>query len=87
MQEPKFEIGDSLRDRVTGLQGIAMAVAFYHSGCVHYALQVRKVKDVGGLPEWQWMDQNRLDLKKKKAVVFDEPEDGSGGPVPNPPAL
>ena len=82
MKKAKFNNGDLLKDRVTGLEGIVMVVAYYSTGCVHCGLQEQRVKDDGTLNDWVWLDQSRLDLVKSSAVVFDIDDNGTSGPSP-----
>lgn len=80
----KFESGDILRDRITGLQGVVMVKAEYSTGCHHYGIQPRETKD-GKEPDWTWLDQSRLDLVEKGAVKFSIPEATTSGPFPSGP--
>lgn len=83
----KFNIGDLLEDKVTGFTGIAMAVTLYATGCIHYGLASKKLKTDGGTTDWEWFDENRLKLKKKKVIKFKLIEDINGGPEQNPPQM
>lgn len=81
----KYENGDVLKDKVTGLQGVVMVRAEYSTGCHHYGIQSQKeVND--GLPDWHWLDQSRLELVKKNAVKFEIPEGTTSGPFPSGPS-
>jgi len=74
----KFELGDTLKDVVTGYKGIAMVRAEYFTGCVHYGLCPKNLKD-GKIDEWEWIDQTRLVLVKNvKRVVLSETVNPSG---------
>jgi len=86
-KEFKFEIGDTLKDRVTGLKGVVMVRAHYATGCAHYGL-AQKQKADGTVPDWVWLDGSQLDLKKTiKRVKFDVSGDGTSGPMPSGPQL
>lgn len=87
MQGNKWNSGDLLKDEVTGLEGIVMVVAFYATGCIHYGLQQRKTKEDGTVPDWQWIDQSQLKLKKKGVVQFGGIEQKPSGPSPKGPQL
>ena len=70
MIEHKFNLGDKLKDNVTGLTGIVMVIAKYATGCLHYGIQAKIIKDNGTLPDWQWLDESRYTLVKANAVDF-----------------
>jgi hypothetical protein len=82
MRQAKFENGDELKDKVTGLKGIVMVVAFYSSGCIHYGVQPRALKDKGTPAEWVWLDEGRYSLVKKGAISFNIDEHRPSGPMP-----
>lgn len=79
-----YEIGDMLKDRVTGCQGVVLAITFYSTGCIHYGL-CRQMKEDGFLPEWEWFDQSRLEMVNKGVVEFNITPEKPGGPFPNAP--
>lgn len=80
----KFNCGDELRDKVTGLQGIVMVCASYATGCHHYGISPSNAKD-GKCPDWEWIDQSRLEMVREKAVTFNLPEVGTSGAFPSGP--
>ncbi len=55
----KFELGDVLKDKITGFQGVVMVRAEYFTGCAHYGLCSQELKD-GRITEWEWIDEIRL---------------------------
>ncbi len=79
----KFENGDQLKDKVSGFVGIVMVRAEYSTGCIHYGL-ASEAKD-GNIPEWNWLDQSRVELSKKNVVTFEIPEGTTSGPFPSGP--
>ena len=78
MIDHKYDIGDMLEDKVTGYKGVVMGITYYATGCVHYALQSRIIGRDDKLPEWQWMDETRLDRIEEKAVEFNGRQATSG---------
>jgi hypothetical protein len=68
----KFDVGDLLMEKVTEMEGIVMVMAKYSTGCHHYGLLPRFVKDDKTEPDWTWYDESRLVLVRKGAVCFDE---------------
>ena len=56
-----FNLGDLLKDRVSGLTGVAMGVTSYVYGCRRWGIAPRETKD--GQPiAWAWFDEPQLDL-------------------------
>lgn len=86
-KESKFNNGDVLVDVVTGLEGVVMVVAFYSTGCIHYGLQPRGLKESGEPKEWTWLDESRLSRKEEQAVKFQVAPGRTSGPMPQGPKL
>lgn len=78
----KFECGDLLRDRVTGLEGCVMVRAEYATGCHHYGIMPNKLKSDGTEYDWTWLDQSRLELVTQQAVEFQIDKTRTSGPQP-----
>lgn len=83
--EAKFSIGDLLKNKVTDFEGIVMAIAFYHTGCTHYALQARELKEDGTELDYNWLDGSQLELMK--AGAYSPGGLPNGGPAQNPPKM
>ncbi|RJQ58023.1 MAG: hypothetical protein C4530_11460 [Desulfobacteraceae bacterium] len=82
----RIQLGDEVKDRVTGYKGIAVAHTRYLQGCDRFSVQASVDKD-GKVPDWQSFDAPQLDVVKSGKVKsqFDEAVDGSpkkpGGPA------
>lgn len=63
-----IKLGQTVRDRITGFQGVVTGIVNYISGC-HQALVVPRVKDDGSLTDAQWFDLQRLEIDGSIAVV------------------
>lgn len=87
MVNSKYGLGDHLREKVTGLEGIVMVVAKYATGCVHVGIQPHGLDSNGKRREWDWIDQSQMELVEKRKVVFDVDENTPGGPCPSGPQL
>ena len=70
MTETHYGIGDKLKDRVSGYEGIVMAVTYYSTGCIQYGVALDRTNKDGGLEDWQWFDQSRVELVTNKAINF-----------------
>lgn len=86
MIEHEFNLGDKLRDKVTGLEGVVLVIAKYATGCIHYGIQSDKVKEDGTIANWEWLDESRFKLMIKKAVDFNI-ENPTSGPAPTGPSM
>ena len=67
-----FTLGHKYRDRVLGIEGVAVAAARYLTGCDQIQLASR---DANGMPYSQWFDVTRIE----GVVVEERP----GGPGPD----
>ncbi len=66
----KIELGHTVRDRITGFEGVVTGLVAYISGC-NQALVSPKVGNDGGLKDNHWFDLQRLDLQPAEPVVLD----------------
>lgn len=65
------KLGDLVRDRISGYEGIAVAVCSYLQGCDRMTVQP-KVKEDGVLPEAKSFDAPDLEVLKRSAVSYDK---------------
>lgn len=63
-----IELGDEVRDLVTGLQGIATAKIDYLVGCRHIGVTLAHLNDDGVPFPVQWVDEPQLEVVKRHAV-------------------
>lgn len=82
----KFKLGETLKDIVTGFEGVALGRTQYFTGCNHYGLCPRQVPKDSKPDDWVWLDESRLVTVSKKKILFsvDIP---TSGPHPNPPKM
>lgn len=80
-------LGDAVRDVITGFEGIVQGRTEYLFGCVSMLVKSREMKD--GLPlEGKWLDENQLVVTEAGAVPPTQTEpapkpqraEGTGGP-------
>ncbi|KKN19534.1 hypothetical protein LCGC14_0944690 [marine sediment metagenome] len=81
----KFELGEVLKDIVTGFTGVAMVRAEYFTGCTHYGLQPQSLKDEKPI-NWEWIDESQL-VKVKGAEKVERERTGESGPFPKGPQM
>lgn len=77
----KFDLGDKVKDAVTGFEGVVIARSEYLNGCIRYGVQSPKLKD-NKPQDCEWIDQGQLSLVKSKAVNLEVKR--TGGPRPSP---
>lgn len=76
----KIELGDIVRDKVTGFKGVAMGRTTWLFGCDRISVQPQGLKKEGGTYEVQSFDEPQLEIVKK-AKTKDKPENHThGGP-------
>jgi hypothetical protein len=85
MDHFKFELGEVLKDVVTGFQGVAMGRTQYFTDCNHYGLCSQKLDKDGKIGEWVWLDETRLIRTKKVKIVLGERAKPTSGMFPDPP--
>ena len=84
----KYEIGEILRDKITGFNGVVMVRSEYYTGCTQYGLLPRNLDDKGKISDWEWIDEIRLETLGEKINVSREiREQTPGGPAPFAPEM
>jgi hypothetical protein len=77
-----INLGDRVKDIVTGFTGIAAGRYEYMTGCTQYGVAPEKLKD-GAVADWATFDESRLTIVKRSAVKLRKaPEIADGGPSP-----
>lgn len=79
----KYQLGEELKDIVTGFVGFAVGYTVYLTGCNHYGLASRKLGTNGKPGDWEWFDESRLIPTGKKLKGYKAPN--TSGPEPNAP--
>ncbi len=62
MNKFKFELGERVKDVVTGFVGVIMSRAEFLTGCAQYGVTSTKLDKDGKRHEWEYFDENRLVL-------------------------
>lgn len=71
-----LKLGERVKDKITGFEGVAVARCEYLNGCISIQVQPTELKD-GNMVKPAWIDETQL--AKSKAKV--------GGPQERPPAI
>ncbi len=63
-----IELGDRVKDKITGLEGIAVGITNYLYGCRRVSIQPEQVKDHKPA-DWFTIDEPQTEIVKKSAVA------------------
>jgi hypothetical protein len=89
----RINLGDQVKDKVTGFKGIAVAVTTWLNGCVRVTITPESLDKDGKIQDSQSFDEEQLELLKagKVAAVKSRepapivvPKAKTGGPKPEP---
>ena len=69
----KFKQGATLRDKVTGFEGVVIARMDHLTGCNRYLIQPKVDKD-GKMPDGIYIDEPALEQMDVLRVILDRPE-------------
>lgn len=72
----KFDLGDRVRDRVTGHEGIAVVNIAFINGCVRYGVAGKKQKKSEKVPDEVYFASEQLELIKAQELVVDSTDTG-----------
>jgi hypothetical protein len=56
----EFQLGARLKDKVSGLEGIAVGRLEYLNGCIQYCIKAKVGKD-NKIPDAEWIDSQQLE--------------------------
>ena len=78
--------GQVLRDKISGLEGVVMVRCHYATGCLHYGIQRKGLKEDGSTYSWEYFDQSQVEpVEEGESVSFDIKPGNTSGPMPNAP--
>lgn len=79
------QLGDRVKDTITGFSGIVIGVTDYLYGCKHVLVAPEGLTKEGKRLESDWLDEDRLVVEKRGVVA--RPESAAvraGGPATEP---
>ena len=79
----QIKLGMTVKDKITGLQGIAMSKIEYLTNCTHFGVQPQVVTEKDQIPDWTYFDERRLEIVDTKNVLEGTKEADNGGPESN----
>ncbi|QXN71258.1 hypothetical protein RCKVOTHE_57 [Rhodobacter phage RcKvothe] len=83
MDRNGIDLGDKVRDNVTGFAGTVTGIADYLTGCSQASIQP-PCDEKGGFVEARWFDVDRLHVVEKKVAVH-VVKTARGGPAGSAP--
>jgi len=81
-KERKIELGDRVKDKVSGYIGVVVAVTIWLNGCARMGIQAETVKKDEQPQDVVWIDEFQLKLVRKAIVKTVSRE--TGGPRSEP---
>jgi hypothetical protein len=75
----KIQLGDQVRHKITGFEGVVICITTWLNGCVRIGVQPRKLSKEGKIRETETIDEDELVLVKK--AVMSLPMASPGGPT------
>ena len=72
----KIKLGDKVRDKVTGFEGIATSRVEYINKCVQFCVKPKMGKD-NKMPDGEYIDIDQLEVVGEGVLIESEP---TGGP-------
>jgi hypothetical protein len=81
-EKTMVKLGHTVRDAITGFQGVVTARCEYINGCVQFCVTPRVAED-GKMPTGEWIDHQRLEVTGGAEVLTIT---GTGGPQRNAPS-
>ncbi len=76
----KFALGEIVREKIAGFEGVIMSQCNYISGCVQYGVLSRKLTLEGKTHDWVYYDENRLTTIGTERIVLDEEQEVADTP-------
>lgn len=80
----KINLGDRVKDKITGFYGIVVAITHWLNGCVRVSIQPEKLEKDGKIPDSQAFDEAQLVVVKRAAVAPHGQVTHPAGPRPDP---
>lgn len=80
-----MKLGDFVRDRITGFEGVATGVANYITGCTQWLVTSKKLKPDGDTVA-NWLDEVRLEPGEGESLRLSPASGQPGGPSMGPTA-
>ena len=73
----RFKLGDKVRDKISGLEGIITSKIEFLNGCIQYGIQP-PVSENGDMREVEYIDEGQLERIKEKTTIIKQENVGGG---------
>jgi len=73
----RFKLGDKVRDKISGLEGIITSKIEFLNGCIQYGIQPPVSKD-GDMREVEYIDEEQLEKIGEKTDTIERKDVGGG---------
>jgi len=86
-KENLIELGDLVKDKITGFEGVVTGYTKWLTGCDRVVVQPRQLGDSGHLRMTESFDISQIDVIEKNVIKLNQrtkEEKKSGGPMPTP---
>lgn len=84
MAKDKIELGDQVKDQISGFAGVCVAITTWLNGCVRITVQPDSLTKEGAPKANETFDEQQILVVKKKKVAVNIPAVAPGGPRPAP---
>lgn len=80
LEAPKIELGDQVKDKISGFSGVVSAIGRYLNGCNRVLVTAETLNGDGKIVDW-WIDDVQLEVTGHR---FAAPTASAGGDRPAP---
>lgn len=77
-----IKLGNKIRDKVSGVEGIAISRTEFLNGCIRFTMQPKPLKKDGTVPNELWFDEKQLEIIGKGVEIEQR---RTGGPTTSAP--
>lgn len=75
-------LGDIVKDKITGFEGVVIAKTEWLYGCIRIGIQSRSISKEGTIPEAQWIDIAQAEIITKNYAKIENPSETDIGSIP-----
>ena len=81
-----FQLGDKVKDKITGFEGIIVAIVHYLTGCSQYGIKPTKLSDTDRPQDAYYMNIHQVELVEAGSIKIDSVSDTKdpSGPQEHP---
>jgi hypothetical protein len=80
MKSKQLQLGDKVKDKITGFEGIATSRTVYINGCVRIGIQPVKLSKEGKTQEADYFDEGQIEIIKAGVIPVEPELFPTGGP-------